>query len=346
MTRHRPFALAAALMMLAVAGCSTDEPEYVERPVEELYNSALASLNEEQYDEAAKQFDEVERQHPYSVWATKAQLMSAYAYYQNDDYDDAIISLDRFIQLHPGNRDIAYAYYLKALSYYEQISDIERDQKMTRLALESLEEVTNRFPDSRYGRDAKIKVDLTLDHLAGKEMEVGRFYQNRRHFPAAINRFKSVIQNYQTTTHVPEALARMTESFLALGLVDEARKSASVLGHNFPGSDWYQESYGLLLDPAVAGKDAAPETALKQDETDKSTWYNPVSWFDVADSPRVAKNTAVLPPESLGIVKKPADAADDTVEKKDSEEPAAKDDGAEKSQDSDVPWYNPRGWFD
>ena len=344
MTLYRPLALAAAALMLAVAGCSSDEPEYVERPVEELYNAALFSLNNQEFKEAASQFDEVERQHPYSVWATKAQLMSAYAYYQDDAYDDAIIALDRFIQLHPGNRDIGYAYYLKALSYYEQISDIERDQKMTRLALESLEEVVNRFPDSKYGRDALIKVDLTLDHLAGKEMEVGRFYQERKHFPAAINRFKAVIQNYQTTTHVPEALARMTESFLALGRIEEAKKYASVLGHNYPGRDWYQDSYDLLVDPAVAAvNDGAAPAPAKNADGSPVTWYNPVTWVKGKDSPRVARNSEVLPPESLGIVQSSAGPAEKP------EDPAAGKSGdpdPAKAEDKDLPWYNPRGWFD
>lgn len=346
MNTQRLIAPLAAALLFGVAACSSDKPEYVEKPVEELYNTALGSLNNEEFEEAAKQFDEVERQHPYSVWATKAQLMSAYAYYQDDEYDSAIIALDRFIQLHPGNRDIGYAYYLKALSYYEQISDIERDQKMTRLALDALEEVVNRFPDSRYGRDAKIKVDLTLDHLAGKEMEVGRFYQTRHHYPAAINRFRAVLQNYQTTTHVPEALARMTEAYLALGLIEEARKSAAVLGHNFPGSNWYQESFALLGDPAVSG-DSTAQPAGQQAKADDGSWYNPVTWFTPAAKPRVAQNRDVLPPENLGITSKsktaePADPADPAEPTKTVE---AKDTDAKKPGEKSVPWYNPGGWF-
>ncbi|MBT5665629.1 MAG: outer membrane protein assembly factor BamD [Rhodospirillaceae bacterium] len=235
----------AALFLLA-ACADEKEPAYQARTVETLYNGGVNALRLEEYKQAVDAFDEVERQHPYSVWATKAQLMSAYASYKRDEYDEAIIGLDRFIELHPGNKDIAYAYYLKALSYYEQISDVARDQKMTRLALQSLQEVARRYPDTRYGRDARAKLDLTQDHLAGKEMTIGRYYQSRQEHLAAINRFKAVLKDYQTTTHVPEALHRITESYLALGVTDEAQSSTAVLGHNFPGSPWYQDSYALL----------------------------------------------------------------------------------------------------
>lgn len=247
--------LAAALLGAITAGCgSTEEMTYVERPVEDIYNEALDDLVTGNYQEAATTFDEVERQHPYSSWATKAQLMAAYAYYQNNKYDDAINTLDRFIQLHPGNPDVAYAYYLRAISYYEQISDVGRDQKMTRLSLEALEEVVRRFPDSRYARDATLKIDLARDHLAGKHMEIGRYYQGKGEYLAAINRFRTVVQDYQTTTHAPEALHRLVESYLALGVADEAQATAAVLGHNFPGSPWYADSYMLLT-----GVDLRPE---------------------------------------------------------------------------------------
>lgn len=237
--------LAAAL--LGIAACSSSEDDtYVERPVEQIYNSAVDALTAERYVTAAKEFDEVDRQHPYSVWATKAQLMSAYAHYQNNKYDDAIVGLDRFIQLHPSNRDVAYAYYLKALCYYEQISDVQRDSKMTELALKSFDEVIRRFPETSFARDARLKIDLTYDHLAGKEMEVGRFYLRRGHYIGAINRFRVVVDKYQTTSHVPEALHRLVECYLALGLTGEARKVAAVLGHNYPGSVWYNDSYGLV----------------------------------------------------------------------------------------------------
>lgn len=233
---------------LVIAACSSDDEArvYQEEPVQQLYNKALAALNAEEYLQAAQGFDEVERQHPYSVWATKAQVMSAFAYYQSNKYDQAILAADRFIELHPGNKDVPYAYYLIAISYYEQITGVGRDQKVTRQALEALQRVVRRFPGTEYARDAALKIDLTRDHLAGKEMEIGRYYQNSDQFIAAINRFRQVIESYQTTTHVPEALHRLTESYLALGIVDEAKTAAAVLGYNFPGSEWYQDSYALL----------------------------------------------------------------------------------------------------
>lgn len=241
---------------LALGACASDEPEdYVERPVGDLYNEAVDRLEQREYKDAARAFDEVERQHPYSKWATKAQLMSAFAYYQGGQYDDAIIGLDRFIQLHPGSPDVPYAYYLKALSFYEQISDVARDQKMTRLAQQALEEVITRFPNTEYARDARLKIDLTRDHLAGKEMTVGRYYLKRGQYLAAINRFRTVVDTYQQTTHVPEALYRLVEAYTMLGLKDEARKAAAVLGHNYPGSEWYEDAYDIaelgLTDPAA-----------------------------------------------------------------------------------------------
>ncbi|HJS31979.1 MAG TPA: outer membrane protein assembly factor BamD [Alphaproteobacteria bacterium] len=245
-----------AVLTLALAACgSRDKDEYIERPPEQLYNQGIDALLDERYVEAAKQFDEVERQHPYSVWATKGQLMAAYAHYQNNKYDDAIVALDRFIQLNPSNRDVAYAYYLKALCYYEQITDVQRDARMTELALKSLDEVVRRFPESAYGRDARLKIELTYDHLAGKEMEVGRFYQRRGHYLAAINRFKVVAEKWQTTNHVPEALHRLIECYLALGLTEEARKTAAVLGHNYPGSEWYVDSYALVVNGALPAQE-------------------------------------------------------------------------------------------
>ncbi len=244
--RRAALALALALTVATLAGCSSsDQPAYVERKVDELYNMAMDSLEARNYPKAALEFDEVERQHPYSAWATKAQLMSAYAYYEANKYDDAQIALNRYIQLHPGSRDIAYAYYLKALCNYEQITDVARDQKTTEDAMKALQELVRRFPDSVYARDAKLKIDLTQDHLAGKEMAIGRYYLTRAHHLAAINRFRRVVEVYQTTSHVPEALHRLVEAYTTLGLVDEARKAAAVLGHNYPGSDWYGDSYVL-----------------------------------------------------------------------------------------------------
>lgn len=252
----------AGLLILTLSACSDDQPVYVERPVEELYNEALDRLEVRNFDGAVDAFEEVDRQHPYSVWATKAQLMSAYVNYRAGLYDEAIIALDRFIELHPGNRDIAYAYYLRAVSYYEQIVDVGRDQRITRLALDGLQEVVRRFPDSEYARDSKLKIDLTFDHLAGKEMDIGRFYQRREEHLAAINRFQAVIEHFDTTTHVPEALHRLVESYVALGIRPEAQRTAAVLGFNFPGSPWYADSYALL-----EGRDL--------DEPDDDSW---ISW--------------------------------------------------------------------
>ena len=241
--------------MIALAACKSQEEKQIERPVEDLYNIAVNSLIAENYAAAARQFDEVERQHPYSVWATRSQLMAAYAFYMDSKYDEAISALDRFIQLNPANRDVAYAYYLKALCYYEQISDVQRDARMTELALASLTEVVNRFPNSVFARDARLKIELAHDHLAGKEMEVGRFYQRQRQYLGAINRYRTVVDRYQTTSHVPEALHRLVECYLALGLVDEARRTASVLGFNYPGSEWYQDSYALIETGRLPSRD-------------------------------------------------------------------------------------------
>lgn len=251
----RALALATTLTLGACGWFGGDDDKtYAEAPVEQLYNRALDALGASDYKNAAKGFEEVDRQHPYSVWAVKAQIMTGFAHYQANKYDDAIIALDRFIQLHPGHRDVPYAYYLKALSYYEQISDVGRDQRMTEQALAALGEVVKRFPDTAYARDARLKIDLAVDHLGGKEMEVGRFYQVRKQYVAAINRYRRVIEQYQTTTHTPEALHRLVECYLALGVTNEAKMAAAVLGHNFPGSDWYADSYFLL-----EGVDLRPE---------------------------------------------------------------------------------------
>lgn len=243
----------ASLVPLAACSSTGKDEKQVERPAEDLYNEATAALNEKEYKQAEKLFAEVERQHPYSDLATQAQLKAAFAAYEDLRYDEAIISLDRFIELHPGNPEVDYAYYLKAMSYYEQITDVARDQEMTRQALEALDTLTQRFPESKYARDATLKKDLTLDHLAGKEMEIGRYYLKRGEINAAINRFYAVIRDYQTTTHTPEALHRLVECFTTLGLKDEATRVAAVLGHNFPGTKWYMDSFGLL-DPQQRAK--------------------------------------------------------------------------------------------
>lgn len=259
----RTLSVALGILLAACSGAD-DEIPYVERPVEDIYNKAMDELVAGRYKLAAQTYDEVERQHPYSKWASKAQIMAAYAYYLRGDHDDAINALNRFIELHPGSSDTAYAYYLKGLSYYEQISDVERDQRMTQQALTTFTDLVRRFPETAYARDARLKIDLAHDHLAGKEMDVGRFYLRKGHHLAAIGRFRTVIDQYGTTTHVPEALHRLTEAYLALGVIDEARFTAAVLGHNYPHTDWYRDSWNLL---AAQGLLTASErgTALTAD---------------------------------------------------------------------------------
>ena len=250
---------AIVVACVGLAGCATDDPGYVESPVEDLYNGAIEALAENDFENSVRLFDEVERQHPYSVWATKAQLMASYAQFQAGNYDDAILATDRFIRDHPGNQDISYAYYLRSLCHYEQISQVSRDQRTTQLARAALEEVARRFPGTDYARDARLKLDLVNDHLAGKEMEVGRYYLQRGHYLAAINRFRTVVEEFQTTSHVEEALHRLAEAYTVLGIDGEARQNAAVLGHNYPGSQWYQDTYQV-----VGGAGADDVAAEKQ----------------------------------------------------------------------------------
>jgi outer membrane protein assembly factor BamD len=243
--------LGAPFAMLAVAatlsGCGEKEnPLQGEHTVAQLWQAGLDELKDENYGTAAKIFDAVEQQHPYSVWATRAQLMAAYADYQGLRYDDAIDALTRFIELHPGNPHVDYAYYMRAICYYEQIADIRRDQRASQQAYEGFNEVIRRFPETAYARDASFKLDLTRDHLAAKEMDVGRYYQREGNYIAAVNRFKTVVDRFQTTSHVPEALERLVECYLELGLKTEAQKSAAVLGYNYPNSDYYKQAYGLM----------------------------------------------------------------------------------------------------
>jgi len=243
-----PIALAA--LTIGLAGCATSknkaDTQYVARDVSTLYNAGKYRLDRKQYKLAAALFDEVERQHPYSPWARRAQLMSAFSYYADRDFNKAIDSANRFLSIHPGNKDAPYAYYLISLSYYEQITDVTRDQKITLQALDSLGELVRRYPTTRYAADARLKLDLVNDHLAGKEMEVGRFYQRRGQWLSAALRFRTVVEKYQTTTHTPEALERLVESYLSLGMPEEANKAAAVLGANYPGSPWYQRSFKLM----------------------------------------------------------------------------------------------------
>ncbi len=244
---------AVAVSLVPLSGCAMlgggrtkSDTRYVARDVNTLYNAGWDRMRSRDYAQAALIFDEVERQHPYSVWARRAQLMSAFSYYAARDHTKSIESARRFLSIHPGNRDAPYALYLISLNYYEQISDVTRDQAVTRQAMESLGEVVRRYPDSAYARDARLKIDLVRDHLAGKEMEVGRFYQRRRQWLAAVIRFRTVVDTYQTTSHAPEALMRLTESYLALGVPEEARRAAAVLGANYPETQWYQRAYNLM----------------------------------------------------------------------------------------------------
>ncbi len=255
-TRFRPLALVAltALAFPALSGCASmgggktksGDTNYVARDVNTLYSAAKDRLDRGRYKEAAALFDEVERQHPYSPWARRAQLMSSFSYYLSRNYTESINSAQRFLAIHPGNKDAAYAYYLIALNYYEQMSDVTRDQKVTQSALQALGEVARRYPNTDYAADARLKIDLVNDHLAGKEMEIGRFYERSGKWLAASMRFREVVDKYQSTTHTPEALFRLTETYLALGVPEEAKKSAAVLGANYPGSRWYSRAYDLM----------------------------------------------------------------------------------------------------
>ena len=259
----RPIALALiAACSLTVAGCARNRSKgdlpYVARDVGTLYTAARQRLDDGNYKLAGALFDEVERQHPYSIWARRAQLMSAFSYYLDRDYTKSIQSAQRFIAVHPGNRDAVYAYYLIAVDYYQQIADVTRDQKITQQALDALNELIRRYPDSRYAQDARLKVDLVRDHLAGKEMEIGRFYERSGNWLAATVRFRTVIDKYQTTSHTPEALERLVECYLNLGLPQEAHKAAAVLGANYPGSKWYERSYKLIQRHAPSALNPQP----------------------------------------------------------------------------------------
>jgi outer membrane protein assembly factor BamD len=242
--------LALALLAVPLMACSLlhKDDDYVpDSPADKLYNQGLFLLNQEQdYKEAAKKFDEVDRQNPYSDWARKALLMSAYSYYQAAEYTDCINSAERYVTLHPGSSDAAYAQFLIGSSYYDQILDVSRDQARADKAINALEEVVRKYPDSEYATAARKKIDMARDQLAGKEMEIGRYYMNKRDFIGAINRFKVVVTQYQTTRHVEEALERLTEAYVSIGLIDEAQTAAAVLGHNFPDSQWYKDSYRLV----------------------------------------------------------------------------------------------------
>ena len=263
--------LASALLFAAPAAHADEASKksrkennrYVARDVETLYNAAKNQLDKRRFKLAAALFDEVERQHPYSIWARRAELMSAFSHYLAQDYNESIDAAQRFLSIHPGNKDAPYAMYLIGVDYYEQIGDVNRDQKTAQQALDAMGELIRRYPDTTYAADARLKVDLINDHLAGREMDIGRFYQRRHEWLASTYRFRKVVEGYQTTSHVPEALLRLTESYLELGVLEEARKSAAVLGANFPGTDWYQRAYSLIQKNEAGAVPAQPKKGKK-----------------------------------------------------------------------------------
>jgi outer membrane protein assembly factor BamD len=250
--RVRPALAIVLVSAVALSGCQLfghkkkADTTYTEQPVEQLYSAGAQKLDQHHWNDAVTYFKEVERQHPYSEWSRRAILMEAFAHYESNDYTDAIADADRFIDLYPGNGSAAYAYYLKAQCYFEQILDVGRDQAATGQSLAAMREVSRRFPHTEYATDARLKIDMINDQLAGKEMNIGRFYLRNGATLAAIGRFKTVIDRYQTTSHTPEALERLVEAYLTLGLIDEAKENAAVLGFNYPGDYWYEAAYGLM----------------------------------------------------------------------------------------------------
>jgi outer membrane protein assembly factor BamD len=246
-----------ALLVVPLGACSLFGKDDIQpdEPPEKLYNEGVYLLDQRRdYKAAAKKFEEVERQHPYSDWARKALVMTAYASYSARDFDEAISAARRYVTLHPGSPDAAYAQFLIGSAYFDQIPDVTRDQSRTEKAIAALEDVSRKFPSSEYAASAKRKIDIARDQLAGKEMSVGRYQLEQKNFSGAINRFKIVVTQYQTTRHVEEALLRLIEAYMALGVASEAQTAAAVLGHNFPDSRWYADAYRLVksggLEPA------------------------------------------------------------------------------------------------
>lgn len=244
--RTRFALVGAVLSAITMAGCDKKEGPYIERTVGELYNNGMDYLAAKDYRKAAEHFDEVERQHPYSSWAGKSILMSAYASFMALDYERALATIQGYIQMHPGSPDVPYAYYLKALCFYDRIGPIVNDQKITEQAYEAMQEVVRRFPSTPYARDAKYKIALARSRLAGHDLSIAGYYQRQNGYVAALGRLQHIVQAYQETAFVQEALFRMVEIYLALGMLDQAQASAAVLGDNFPGSDWYRDAFALM----------------------------------------------------------------------------------------------------
>ena len=290
MPRSRIKAIPVVLTLTAplLTGCSTlnainpfggdsdkpVQPIAANETPEVLYGHGVDALHDGRYPLAVREFDTIQQNYPYSQWVANAQLMEGYAYYLQNSYADSVSQLERFLQLHPTSSDAAYAYYLRALCYYEQIADISRDQQGTIEAVSALQDVVTRFPDSAYARDARLKIDLCRDHLAGKEMLIGRYYEKQHYYEAAINRYQRVVQDFQTTNHTAEALSRLVEVYLKLGLTGEARRTGSVLAYNYPGSRWYQNSYDTLRGAGLLATDMPTpghaKQATQQDQQDKS----------------------------------------------------------------------------
>jgi outer membrane protein assembly factor BamD len=242
------FALLVAAA-LPIAGCSLfDKKEEVapDEPADKLYSEGLGGIEKGDYEAANKKFSEVDRQHPYTDWGRKAVLMTTYTNYRRGKYTDAIQSGQRYVQLHPTSPDAAYAQYLVGMSYYNQVPDVSRDQDTTRKAVDVFEELVRRWPNSEYAATARNRISVARDQLAGKEMQVGRFYLSRRDYTGAINRFRVVVSQYQQTRHIEEALHRLVEAYMALGITGEAQTAAAILGHNYPDSEWYKASFALM----------------------------------------------------------------------------------------------------
>ncbi|MBY6004496.1 outer membrane protein assembly factor BamD [Salipiger bermudensis] len=252
--RSRKLVIGVAFSAILLAGCTAREREGYARgniPLEtfsaqQIYERGEYELDRRDGEEAAYYFSEVERLYPYSEWSKRALIMQAYAFHIEKDYENSRSSAQRYIDFYPTDEDAAYAQYLLALSYYDQIEEVGRDQGLTFQALQALRTVIERYPDSEYARSSILKFDLAFDHLAGKEMEIGRYYLRDKHFGAAISRFRVVVEDFQTTTHTPEALHRLVEAYLSLGLVQEAQSAGAILGYNYQGSEWYRDSYKLL----------------------------------------------------------------------------------------------------